>query len=204
MIGQPAKSEIEWVHQFLIVLQETDPLVWRRIEVPDDYSFWDLHVAIQDAMGWTDSHLHEFAVVHSKSGRLERLGIPDDNDEDARRPDWKFRLSEYLGRDSPPMAYLYDFGDSWDHAVVHEGRVPVKPSVQYPRCVSGARKCPPEDCGGTRGYREFLEAIGDPEHGEHERLLVWVGGAFDPDTFDPARVVFDDPQERWENAFTRD
>ena len=39
------------VHQFLIVLSETNPLVWRRIQVPERHSFWDLHVAIQDAMG---------------------------------------------------------------------------------------------------------------------------------------------------------
>ena len=66
------------VCQFLIVLPRTDPLVWRRIQVPETYSFWDLHVAIQDAMGWNDSHLHEFVFVDSKTGRATRIGIPDD------------------------------------------------------------------------------------------------------------------------------
>ena len=63
--------------QFLVVLLQTDPLVWRRIQVPDDYSFWDLHVAIQDAMGWQDYHLHEFRLVDPQRGKVERLCIPD-------------------------------------------------------------------------------------------------------------------------------
>jgi hypothetical protein len=47
----PSPARPEWVHQFLVVLTGTDPLIWRRIQVPLDHSFWDLHVAIQDAMG---------------------------------------------------------------------------------------------------------------------------------------------------------
>ena len=62
------------VHQFLVVLSGTDPLVWRRIQVPEKYSFWDLHVAIQDAMGWLDYHLHEFRLLDrgGASGRVHR------------------------------------------------------------------------------------------------------------------------------------
>jgi len=72
----------KYAYRFLIVLPGTDPLVWRRILVPEAYSFWDLHVAIQDAMGWTDAHLHEFEVVDPR-GQLERIGIPlDDLDDD--------------------------------------------------------------------------------------------------------------------------
>lgn len=77
--------------QFLIVLPNTDPLVWRRIQVPEAYSFWDRHVAIQDAMGWLDYHLHEFEVLDKKTERLVRIGIPDDEWPDERpcKAGWK-------------------------------------------------------------------------------------------------------------------
>jgi hypothetical protein len=64
--------------QFFIVLGETDPPVWRRIQVPGSYSFWDLHVAIQDSMGWLDYHLHEFQVWNPAKRKIELLGVPDD------------------------------------------------------------------------------------------------------------------------------
>jgi hypothetical protein len=195
------KRQVGWVHQFLIVLGNTDPLVWRRIQVPEDYSFWDLHVAIQDAMGWLDYHLHEFSVVDPKRDRLERFGIPDDEQPDARSPDWKVQVSEYVTDGGPPLLYVYDFGDDWHHVVMYEGGVPTEPSAMYPRCVSGGRKCPPEDCGGVHGYAEFLLAIKDPNHPEHLELLQWAGGSFDPDEFDPRAVVFEDPAERWKVAF---
>lgn len=101
----------------------SDPLVWRRIEVPDSYSFWDLHVAIQDAMGWLDYHLHEFSVVHPRTGRMQRIGIPD-QDDPGKRPllaDWEVQIEEYFTDGGPPALYLYDFGDDWRHLVAYEG-----------------------------------------------------------------------------------
>ena len=71
----------------------------------------------------------------------------------------------------------------------------------YLACIGGARACPPEDCGGPHGYEHFLEAIRDPKHEEHEQFLRWVGGSFDPEAFDPARVRFDNPAKRWKQAF---
>ena len=198
-----APRQIPFVYQFLVVLANTDPLVWRRLQVPGEYSFWDLHVAIQDAMGWLDYHLHEFSVLHPKRGRFERLGIPDEEFPDERpcRPDWRVQLSDYFEFGAQPALYVYDFGDNWHHIVTYEETLPVDPSVSYPRCVSGARKGPPEDCGGVHGYADFLKAIADKDHPEHSELLQWVGGAYDPEAFDPARVVFDDPTERWKKAF---
>ena len=68
--------------------------------------------------------------------------------------------------------------------LVHEGMESAEESLAYPRCISGARRCPPEDCGGVHGYEEFLKAIADPQHEEHHEMLVWIGGAFDPTGFD--------------------
>ena len=171
--GTRHRPPADWVHQFLIVLSNTDPLVWRRIQVPASYSFWDLHVAIQDAMGWLDCHLHEFTVVlDSKSGRIGRFGIPVDDmlEQPPIRPGWTVKVSDVLDRGDLPMLYVYDFGDEWRHMMVYEGGAQLDRSVKYPRCVSGGRKCPPEDCGGVDGYVELLEAIRDPKHERVERL----------------------------------
>ena len=80
--------------------------------------------------------------------------------------------------------------------------LPPEPKAKYPRCVEGKRACPPEDCGGPWGYPEFLEAIQNPKHEEHEEMLEWLGGKYDPQTFSPGKVKFDNPVKRWKAAFS--
>ena len=94
---RPERTRPEFVHQFLIVLNGTDPLVWRRIQIPLTYSFWDLHVAIQDAMGWLDYHLHEFRVLDAKN-KVKGIGIPVDEEPDQRPliPSWRVRVSDHF------------------------------------------------------------------------------------------------------------
>jgi len=87
--------------------------------------------------------------------------------------------------------------------MVREGFEPADDSLTYPRCIAGEGRCPPEDCGGVHGYAAFLAAIADPDHEEHEQMVTWAGGEFDPEMFDPAAVTFDDPRRRWKNAFGR-
>jgi hypothetical protein len=196
------------VLQFLVVLIGSDPLVWRRIQIADDSSFWDFHVAIQDAMGWQDCHLHEFRVVHPETGTPNRIGIPEPDGLDERplAAGWDTAVSEYFSWASVssgmPAHYLYDFGDDWHHIVMLEDVLPRR-SSRYPRCLAGARACPPEDCGGIHGFADFLEAISDPTHPEHTAMLEWVGASYDPAIFDPASIVFADPKRRWRRAFGR-
>ena len=194
------------VHQFLIVLRGTEPLVWRRIQVPQKYSFWDLHVAIQDAMGWLDYHLHEFRLLDADEQAVVLIGIPDDDEPEDRPvvPGWEVPLSKFFERrawHAPPAVYAYDFGDDWEHVVVHEGLEPAVAGLSYPRCVSGARRCPPEDCGGVHSFAEFLKAIADPTHPEHESTLQWSGRDYDAEAFTPEAVTFGDPKKRWKKAF---
>lgn len=191
------------VHQFLVVLSGTDPVVWRRIQVPEACTFWDLHVAIQDAMGWLDYHLHEFTVRDARTGQLQALSIPDAEYPDDRPclPSWEVPVLRHFSDAQPLALYAYDFGDDWRHAVMYEGTWPAEADGSYPRCLGGARACPPEDCGGTYGYARFLEAIADPEDPEHDELLAWAGGEYDPDAFRPTDVTFDDPRKRWKRAF---
>jgi hypothetical protein len=196
----------ELVHQFLIVLTGTDPLVWRRIQVPERYSFWDLHVAIQDAMGWLDYHLHEFRLPDARDKQDVSIGIPTDEDpaDGPVLPGWEVSLSRFFDRHTlhaPTATYTYDFGDEWQHVVVYEGMEPAEEALSYPRCIGGARRCPPEDCGGVHGYAEFLKIIANPRHPEYKSMLRWAGGKYDPDAFDPGAIVFDNPRKRWQNAF---
>lgn len=193
------------VYQFHVSLIGPRPKIWRRIQVPSTYSFWDLHVAVQDAMGWLDYHLHAFDIPHPDGGPAARIGIPDEcgfEEDPPVLPGWQVPISGYFAPGNPAAEYTYDFGDDWRHAVVLEDILPRVTGVRYPLCVAGEMRCPPEDVGGPRGYREFLEAISDRRHPEHESYLEWVGGAYDPRAFDPARVRFDSPNRRWKKAFT--
>ena len=156
-------------------------------------------------MGWLDYHLHEFQLLDSK-GRIKAIGIPTDEEpgQRPRIPSWRVRVSDYFNHrryHGLRALYVYDFGDDWEHALVYEGEQPIEPSVTYPRCVAGARRCPPEDCGGVHGYMDFLTAISNPAHPEHKSSLRWAGGSYDLDAFDSTAVVFDDPLKRWKTAF---
>jgi Plasmid pRiA4b ORF-3-like protein len=102
----------------------------------------------------------------------------------AYRREFLERLSRVVASGIKKFTYTYDFGDNWDHAILVEKTLEAEPGVRYPRCVGGKRACPPEDCGGPWGYGDFLEAVGDPRHPEHEEMLEWAGGEFDPEAFD--------------------
>jgi hypothetical protein len=187
------------VYQFKIELKEIKPAIWRRIVVPATYSFWDLHVAIQDSMGWLDSHLHVFRIANPNTGNIDEIGIPDD--ELIYQPGWELRIGDYFIQPGDQCEYEYDFGDSWEHEVVLEGVLLKAPRVKYPKCIGGARACPPEDCGGVHGYQEMLKIIRSPSHEEHESMMEWLGGKYDPKAFYADNVHFDSPGKRWRIAF---
>ena len=96
--------------------------------------------------------------------------------------------------------YVYDFGDNWEHTVKLEKILPRQEGIPYPKCTDGKRACPPEDCGGSWGYEDFLKAITNPKHREHKEMLDWVGGSFDPEHFDIKEVVFENPAQRLKYA----
>lgn len=203
-IEDKVTSRADAVFQIKVTLRGIRPLIWRRLQVPATYSFWDLHVAIQDAMGWRDCHLHEFRVQPAPRRHSLRIGIPDDDAFEGDRPilpGWDVPIAKYLDARRNLASYVYDFGDDWRHRLVLERVVPRLPGNRYPVCIAGERKCPPEDVGGVPGYEEFLRAIADPDHEEHDSYLSWVGGSYDPDAFDPQSVRFWDPEKRWRIAF---
>lgn len=198
------KKIFNQVYQFKITLKDIKPPIWRRIQVPETYSFWDLHVAIQDAMGWLDYHLHDFEMFHPTTGEKVKIGMPSDDDELYELeiiPEQKQKIADWFFVEDKAVDYSYDFGDNWEHKIKLEKILPRDKNIQYPICITGKRACPPEDCGGPPGYEYFLDAIQDPTHEEHESMLRWVGGEFDSEHFDKNEVVFDDPDERLETLF---
>lgn len=206
------KRNFNQVYQFKIALEGIKPPIWRRIQVPENYTFWELHVAIQDAMGWADYHLHEFEVYSPEKREKVKIGIPQEGDEDDFLPEketedepkvlagWEHKIADYFTQENKTAAYLYDFGANWQHAVELEKVLPRDKGVKYPVCVGGERACPPEDCGGPYSYEELLEIVKDPTHEEYEEKRDWLGGDFDPDHFDPKEVKFDNPAKRLKMA----
>lgn len=185
------------IYQFKITLQYIKPAIWRRIQVPGSYSFWDLHCAIQDSMGWDDSHLHEFVIFNPKSGIENRIGLPCDGWEDLDLlTGWETKISSYFSLENKKAIYTYDFGDGWSHQVVLEKILPIDPQLQYPHCSAGKRACPPEDCGGVPGYECLLQAMSDPRHPEYKNYIEWLGCKFDSEKFNSAFIRFNNPSRR--------
>jgi hypothetical protein len=167
------------VYQIKVALVGTDPPVWRRLSVPADISLEDLHHVIQTAMGWGDEHLHLFDIQGRRYGAPAH-GVERTSDEG------RTRLSRVADA-GEAFSYEYDFGDSWVHEVLVEKASQV--GVAGVRCLDGARACPPEDCGGVRGYHEYLKILSDPNHPEHTpERLEWLGGDYDPEAFDLEQI----------------
>ena len=198
------KNKFDQVYQFKISLQGVRPPIWRRIEVPETYSFWDLHIAIQDAMGWDDYHLHEFGILSPMTGQEIRIGMLDEDDFGLGKvvlPGWKEKIADYFMEEKTSASYMYDFGDGWVHEITLEKFLPREKDTKYPVCIKGKRACPPEDCGGIGGYYDLLEIIKNPEHEEYDDMINWLGEDFNPEHFNVKDVSFDDPDRRRKIAF---
>ncbi len=172
------KKQKVGVYQLKIILKGINPPIWRRIQVNNHITLYDLHEIIQVVMGWFDSHLHQF-IVHG-----EYYGIPDPiMDYDVKNEE-EVKLNQVVSKAKDKFIYEYDFGDSWVHEILLEKVLQPEAGVQYPVCLNGKRACPPEDCGGIWGYTELLKAIQNPAHPEHNNMLEWLGYDFDPEEFD--------------------
>ena len=171
-------KQLKNIYQIKISLIGAKPPIWRTVLVPSDLKLAAFHDVIQVAMGWTDSHLHQFIA------NQVFYGIPDDDFELEMEDETKYKLSQLLKKEKESLIYEYDFGDSWEHKILLEKILPFDTKTALPVCIKGKRACPPEDCGGIWGYEELLETISNPKHPDHENMLEWLGGEFDPEEFD--------------------
>jgi hypothetical protein len=169
------------IYQFKITLLDSRPKIWRRIQI-QDCSLDKLHEHIQTAMGWTNSHLHHFEIGKKRYGDPDLLADTGEELEDSTTT----RISEILPASGKAFrfVYTYDFGDDWQHEVLFEGVVEAVKGTKLPICLEGERACPPEDCGGPPGYEHLLAVLDDPKHEDYKDMKRWIGGRFDPESFD--------------------
>lgn len=177
------------LYQLKITLKWSKPPIWRRVVVRADMKLDRLHDVIQIAMGWTNSHLHQF--IAGRGYALTYYGKPDP--ECAGMSNRTLNEKCYTVANLAPAAkrkfiYEYDFGDGWQHEVVTEKVLPPDPAFKHPVCLAGANACPPEDCGGMGGYYNFLEIMSEPKHPEHEEMKEWLGSEFDATEFNLEEV----------------
>jgi hypothetical protein len=172
------------IYQLKITLQEIRPPILRLIQVPSTLLLCCLHDVLQAVMGWTDSHLHQF----EKDGKY--WGVPEHYEEDDIDviDESRVAIGKVLRTEGDSILHLYDFGDDWRHDIMLENILPAPGAAFRPVCIAGARHCPPEDVGGVSGYEEFLEVVFDPAHKEHEHMISWAGGRFQPEEFSAMAV----------------
>ena len=166
------------VYQLKIMLKGSKPPIWRKIQVKSNTTLVKLHDILQIVMGWTDSHLHQF-IIHGVD-----YGVPHPDYEMDMEDEEHAKLGKLIFAEGEGFIYQYDFGDSWEHEILVEKILPVEKGLHYSICLKSKRACPPEDCGGVWGYLDFLEAIGNANHPEHDEMFEWIGDKFDPEEFD--------------------
>jgi hypothetical protein len=166
------------LYQLKITLAEIKPPIWRRVQVKN-CSLSKLHEVIQAAMGWTNTHLWAFDIDGEDYG-------DDPEGEMDLASARKAKLGDFVAEGVKKFSYIYDFGDNWQHIIQVKKVLSADSAVKYPLCVDGRRARPPEDCGGSWGYRDLIGAIRNP--GQNPELLEWVGREFDPEEFDLATV----------------
>lgn len=162
-------------YQFKIQLKGiSNPTVWRRILVPSELTFDDLHQIIQVVFGWENSHLYFF----SPSGYQSNLFIQSFEDDDLLNEDaldsFETKLSEIFTVEKQTFTYIYDFGDNWHHKITLE-KILSDETISIPQLIKGKGACLPEDCGGAQGYEELKEILADKKHPQHKEMRTWLG-----------------------------
>jgi Plasmid pRiA4b ORF-3-like protein len=153
------------------ILDVGSPDVWRQLHVPGNFSFHHFHHIIQASFGWTNSHLYEYSPEGIGSHPV--ITHPNFLPESEYRNSVLFKMDEYFSEKEDKIFYTYDFGDTWQHIITLEDIIdePTKKAV----CIDGAGACPPEDCGGPRGYKDFKIVINNPIHEEFASFKKWAG-----------------------------
>ena len=172
-----AHPSTDVVYQLHIQLAYIEPPIWRRIVFSGRITLFDLHQMLQVVMGWENYHLHQFIVGTTYYGE------PDPEYGYEMKDERRVRLRRIAREEGASFLYEYDFGDDWRHVITVEHIEPWTEKMIVPRCLDGARACPPEDCGGIGGYQHLLEALRDRRHPEHKELRAWAGRHFDPELF---------------------
>ena len=176
-------SNYSMAFQFKIQIKNIQkPPVWRQILVPENFTFDEFHVVIQDAFGWYNYHLYQFSPTGYGSTPIIALASEDDweaPDMDAE----KTKLKDIFKTENQKYTYIYDFGDDWIHSIILEKILDDK--IKHAKCLAGKGFCPPEDCGGPGGYERIKDVLANPDHEEYKDTREWLGLEDDNEVFDP-------------------
>jgi hypothetical protein len=177
--ARSASNSFNQICTIRIELRDSDPLIWRQVEVPTSITLEVLHDVIQIVMGWLDRHFWEFKI-----GK-QRYGLPMDEDWGAVPciEATEVCLRDVLKPRKTMIDYLYDFGDDWAHRLTVTDIRQGEPGVSYPRYIAGEWAGPPEDSGGIPGFYSILDARADPEHPNHAEITQWFNH-YDPKMID--------------------
>ena len=169
-----------------ITLDDVVPEVSRIVAVPLGIRLDMLHLIIQAAMGWTNSHLW---LIHARGSTW---GVPDPDFPDDTIPANRTLLLDMIADiGTNRFEYIYDFGDHWSHTIKIVKPMPAVPGIAYPLLIDAVGRCPLEDSGGPPGYMEMLEALRDPAHPRHAEVIEWPGRDFDPNDANRAKLETD-------------
>jgi hypothetical protein len=174
------------IYQLKITLEGSKPPIWRRVQVPATVKLTRLHDVIQVAMGWTDSHLHQFFAgdVCYRIPHPDDFQLPGEETGDER----KCALCEIAPVEKARFLYEYDFGDGWEHDVLVEKILPPGQEAAGAVCLAGKNACPPDDSGGIGGYYNMLEILKTPRHPDYEMYRDWLDKDFDPSRFEVEKI----------------
>jgi hypothetical protein len=170
-------SEVDiMLYEIKVQLEHIKPPIFRKLRVPSRTSLFKFHKIIQKAMGWENCHLYLYEIektLYSDYPEEWDMEVIDSK---------KVTLEKIFGQGTRSFTYEYDMGDGWRHDITFLKEVESEGN-EKPACITGTRACPPEDCGGPPGYEYFLEVIADSSHEDHDEMLAWIGGSFNPEYF---------------------
>lgn len=170
-------------YQLKITLQNTSPPVWRRIWIPCDMTFNDLHEAIQTLFGWLNYHLYGFAIRSCNT-----VIICDESEKDIYTDEtcvyMDTTLETYL-KEGLKFLYTYDYGDNWVHQIVVEKECEER--YPYIRLLKWKQDNLADDAGNVEGYKEVVAIAQDATHEDHQMMKEWLESQHIP--FDEDMVV---------------
>ncbi len=176
------------IYLLKVSLEGIKPLIWRRLQVPGSANLGWLHAVIQVAMGWSNSHLHQF-VLGERLYSDPSFELDEFEDDPHVFDENTTAIRDIAPRAKSAFVYEYDFGDSWEHRITVEKILHADPAAgRFAQCLDGGRACPPEDCGSVWGYADLLKIIRNPKHKEYESMMEWLDGEFDPEAFDRDKI----------------
>lgn len=153
-------------YRIRVDLDESQPPIWRRLDVRSDVTLDVVHQVLQAAFDWTNSHLHRFALGGDPfDAASEWFLCPYDVEEaDEGAAASTVRLDETVQEPGDVLRYVYDYGDHWGLTLRLEEVRDVEADAPLAGCVDGRRAAPPEDCGSLRTASELAEVLDDPAH----------------------------------------